>query len=212
MSTIPDETEPRSHRPATAVRHQDLQGRLLAAAEAAMAAAGLASLRARTLAEVAGCSVGAIYGIFPDLDALALAVNGRTLEAIDAAMGRVAPGADPAERLVQLALCYLGYAAANRQRWTALFQHRMPPGQPVPPWYVERQGAAFSHIEPPLAALLPGLPEEERGRLARSLFSAVHGMVALGLDEKLAALPVEGLRGQLRIVVEAVARGLAARS
>ena len=45
--------------------------------------------------------------------------------------------------------------------------------------------------------------------LARSLFSAVHGMVALGLDERVAAMTLPVLREQLRVVVGAVARGLA---
>jgi len=209
MNTSQEKSEQGPHRPATVARHHDLHDRLVAAAEAAMATAGLASLRARALADAAGCSVGAIYGVFPDLDALALAVNGRTLDAIDAAMGKVAPGGDPVEHLVQLALSYLGYAASNRQRWTALFQHRMAEGQPIPPSYAARQAAAFSHVEQPLAALRPDLPDEQRSLLARTLFSAVHGVVALGLDEKVAAMPVAVLGAQLRTVVEAMARGLA---
>ena len=175
-------------------------------------ASGLA-LRARSLADATGCSVGAIYGVFPDLDALILAVNGRTLDAIDAAMARADQGAGgraaPAERLVRLAEAYLDYAAANQPRWTALVQHRMADGRAVPAAYAARQDAAFSHIEQPLAALLPGLPEGQRRRLARTLFSAVHGMVALGLDEKVAAMPAGALRTQLRTVVAAMARGLA---
>lgn len=205
----PDDPGRSSRRPATAARHHDLHDRLLAAAEAAITAAGLGNLRARALADAAGCSVGAIYGVFPDLDALALAVNGRTLDAINAALGQAAPGHDPAEHLVQLALSYLGYAAAHRQRWTALFQHRMAEGQPIPPAYAARQAAAFAHVEQPLAALMPGLPGAQRSLLARSLFSAVHGVVALGLDEKLAAMPAAVLRAQLRTIVEAMARGLA---
>jgi len=209
MNTIQEKYEQGSRRPATVARHHDLHDRLVAAAEAAMAVAGLASLRARTLADAAGCSVGAIYGVFPDLDALALAVNGRTLDAIDAAMGQAAPGGDPVEHLVQLALAYLGYAAGNRQRWGALFQHRMAEGQPIPPSYAARQAAAFSHVEQPLAALRPDLPGAQRSLLARTLFSAVHGVVALGLDEKVAAMPIPVLRAQLRVIVEAMARGLA---
>ncbi len=209
MNAIQENSEQGSHRPATVARHQGLHGRLVDAAEAAMAAAGLASLRARALADAAGCSVGAIYGVFPDLDALALEVNARTLDEIDAAMGKAPPGDGPVEHLVQLALSYLGYADAHRQRWNALFQHRMADGRPIPPSYAARQAAAFSHVEQPLAALMPGLPNEQRGLLARTLFSAVHGVVALGLDEKVAAMPVPVLRAQLRAVVEAMARGLA---
>ena len=190
------------------MRHQDLHDRLVAAAEAAIGHVGLANLRARNLAETAGCSVGAIYGVFPDLDALVLAVNGRTLDAIDAAMRDAGSRGGPVHRLVRLADAYLEYAAAHRLLWNALFQHRMPHGRPITPEYADRQIAAFSHIEAPLGVLRPGLPDKQRALLARTLFAAVHGMVELGLDEKVAAMPLPVLRAQIRTVVEAIARGL----
>jgi len=200
-----------AQRVATTVRHHDLHVRLIAAAEAAIADSGLANLRARSLAEAAGCSVGAIYGVFPDLDTLVLAVNGRTLDAIDAAMRQAASNQGPVEHLVLLAEAYLGYAASHRRRWAALFQHRMPEGRPVARWYAERQELAFATVELPLSALMPDLAQRERALLARTLFSAVHGIVALGLEEKVAALPMPVLRAQLRLMVEATSRGLARR-
>jgi AcrR family transcriptional regulator len=209
MNTIQEKYERRSHRAATIQRHQDLHDRLVTAAEAALTRSGLANLRARDLAEAAQCSVGAIYGVFPDLDALVLEVNGRTLLAIDAAMRDAGAGADPVEHLVRLAQAYLDFAVGHRPRWAALFAHTLPPNRSVPDWFAERQAAAFSHIETPLAALAPALAEPERALLARSLFAAVHGMVTLGLDEKVAAMPMPTLRAQVRMVVEAVARGLA---
>ena len=206
---VQDNSERRSHAAASA-RRDDLRQRLVAAAEAAVAQHGLESLKARTLATAAGCSVGAIYDVFADLDGLVLAVNGRTLDAIDTALRERGDGAGaaPAERLVRLAAAYLGYAARHRRRWDALFLHRMPEGRPVEAWYAVRQTAAFSHVEAPLGDLLPGLDGAARALLARSLFSAVHGMVALGLDEKVAAMPLEVLREQVATVVRAVAAGL----
>lgn len=198
---------PRTTRTATATRHQDLQDALVAAAEAAVAHDGLDKLRARALAEAAGCSVGAIYTVFPDLDALVLAVNARTLGAIGTAMAGVSPAGDPAQHLVRLALAYLAYASAQRRLWAALFQHTLG-GQAAPEWYAAQQAAAFSHIEAPLALLRPDLAAVDCALLARSLFSAVHGMVALGLDEKVATLPLPVLEQQVRLVVEALARGL----
>ncbi len=196
-------------RDSTALRHQDLHDRLLAAADAAIASGGLPSLKARTVAEAVGCSVGAIYGVFADLDALVLAVNGRTLEAIAACLADVPSVDGPAEHLARLSAAYLDYAAANGPRWRALFQHRMPVGRPVTPEYAARQVAAFSFIEAPLAELRPDLALDQRTLLARTLFSAVHGMVDLGLDEKVASLTLAGMRAQIRLVVSAIAAGLA---
>ena len=48
------------------------------------------------------------------------------------------------------------------------------------------QTRLFVYVEEPLRMLRPTTPER-RALLARSLFSAVHGIVALGLEEKLQA-------------------------
>lgn len=174
-----------------------------------MAADGLAALRARALAERVGCSVGAIYSVFADLDGIILAVNARTLAQIDRAMAGVGATADPVAHLVHLATAYLDYAAGARRRWAALFQHTLGDGRTAPDWYARQQETAFSHVEAPLGRLCPGLPVADRGLLARTLFSAVHGMVALGLDEKVAAMSLPALRGQVETIVTAMARGLA---
>ena len=180
------------------------------AAETAIEAAGLGELRARGLADAVGCSVGAIYGVFPDLDALVLTVNSRTLEAIAAAMRTATADRDPALHLERLADAYLDYAFRNRRRWAALFEHRMSDGHPLPDWYEACRTAAFDLIAAPVASLRPDLPDPDRALLARTLFSAVHGMVALGLDNKVTAVTLPVLRGQVRTVVAATARGLRA--
>lgn len=187
-------------------RKDELRRALIDRAEAVIAAQGLGALRARDLAEAAGCAVGAIYTAFPDLDALVLEVNRRTLVLFEAAVA--AEEGDPAAALVRLGLAYLGFARAHLQRWRALFQHRLAADRTVPDWYVAEQGRLFHHIERPLRALRPDLSGEARELLARSLFSATHGLVSLGLDEKLMALPDGVLEDQVRLVVGALARGL----
>jgi AcrR family transcriptional regulator len=50
---------------------------------------------------------------------------------------------------------------------------------------------------------------ENTGLWARSLFSAVHGMVVLGLEQKLIAVPIDALRNEIAIIVRAMVNGLA---
>ncbi len=195
-------------RPATASRHEKLQTALIEAAERAIATQGLGALRARALAEEVGCAVGAIYTIFPDLDGIILAVNARTLVEIDALLGQAQDLTDPIAHLVWLASAYLDYAASHRSRWAALFQHRLPAGRSMPDWFARQQDTAFSHIEVPLARLCPALSTPDAALLARSLFASVHGMVALGLDEKLVPMPLPVLHQQIATIVTATARGL----
>jgi AcrR family transcriptional regulator len=196
-------------------RREVLKARLIAAAERTVAARGLGSLRARDLAREAGCAVGAIYNVFADLDALILAVNVRTLVALErelraASEGDAAEAGDPPARLVRLALAYLDYARANTHCWRAVFEHRMAPGRALPQWYLDAQQPLFGYVEAPLRGLQPEVSPDRLALLARSLVSAVHGMVMLGLEEKLQALPAETLREQLAFVVTAAARGLSA--
>lgn len=77
----------------------------------------------------------------------------------------------------------------------------------LPEWFVEQQHRLFAQVEQPLAALLPELDREARRILARTVFSAVHGIVALGLEEKLASLPSPDLGRQLAATVRAMVMG-----
>lgn len=193
----------------TEERRERLRDELVRLAEETVAERGLPGLKARDLAARAGCAVGAIYTAFPDMDALILAVNARTLRRFEAFIARRegAPG-EPAGRLVHLAVSYLAFAAEHPLLWRALFQHRLAEEKAPPDWYMVEQVRLFSYIEEPLAEMRPELKGRERPLLARTLFSAVHGIVSLGLDEKLGAVPEPVLRAQVETVVEAMGRGL----
>ncbi len=210
MNIVQDKNEHRSRRPGTVARRSDLALRLTDLAEAAIARSGVQDLRARALADAAGCAVGAIYTVFPDLDELILTVNGRTLDAIDAALTAAVRGVSaPEAQMEQLASAYLNYATNHRGLWNALFQHRMAGGRAVPDWYAGRLAVAFTHIEMPLRRLQPDLDDAACGPFARTVFSAVHGVVELGLAGKTA--PPGMLHGQLQRMVAALARGLDTR-
>jgi AcrR family transcriptional regulator len=194
-------------RPATALRHQGLRQELIAAAEGVIETQGLENLRARDLAVQAGCSVGAIYNVFTDLDWLVLEVNANTLRAIGARMATI-NSTEPLDCLLRLADAYLDYAVEHRRRWDALFNHQMPLDAETPEGFDEVQNEAFSYIEAPLARLRPDFPQPALGMLGRSIFAAVHGMVALGLDKRVGSYGVPVLRSQIAVVVRAIAAGL----
>jgi AcrR family transcriptional regulator len=198
----------------TAGRRDRLREALVAAAEDTIAKGGLVELRARTLAEKAGCAVGAIYNAVTDLDELVLLANIRTLAALEQELSAARDGDEGSgttksaiAQLVRLAHAYLAFAAANTFRWRALFDHQMP-GRDIPDWYRDAQHRLFRHVEEPLRILQPRATSKRRALLARSLFSAVHGLVRLGLEEKLQAVPVTALREQITFVITAIGRGM----
>jgi AcrR family transcriptional regulator len=195
----------------TAKRREQLKAALVAAAEWEISTGGLRGLKARELAYKVGCAVGAIYNVVSDLDDLILLVNARTLDEIEHKLVAIGPANTSEEataQLVRLALVYLDFAAEHTPRWRALFDHRLPEGRELPDWYVASQSKLFAYVEQPVAVLLPSASPEQRTLLARSLFSAVHGMVMLGLEEKLQRIPLPALREQITAVVTAIGRGM----
>ena len=211
MNSVQAKSERRSQKSSTLERHRELAVRLVETAETVIAASGLPELRARDLARASGCSVGAIYSVFPTLDALIMAVNDRTLSALQHAIEAETWPPRPEDQLAGFAASYLDFAARHRNRWAALFQHRLPPGQTVSAEYEARQALVFARVAEPISSLCPGLSEVELSLLTQTLFSAVHGIVALGLEQKLGTAPMPVLHSQLRGMVEAIARGLKSR-
>jgi len=193
-------------------RREKLRTDLILAAERMIAERGLSGLKTRDLAREIGCANGAVYNLVADMDELILRVGSRTLLRLDEALSAaVSPGeAVPQETLVRIAIAYCDFAAENLQLWRALFEHRMDTDKVVPDWSVEDQMQLFRHIYQPLATLFPNRSSEELGITARSLFSAVHGMVALGLEQKLVAVPLPALREEIARLVRAMIEGLIA--
>ena len=198
-------------------RRRKLRDALIDAAERTIEQEGLRGLKARELAYKVGCAVGAIYNVVTDLDDLIYAVNARTLQQLEAKLTAAGATGAPEEpgiegavkQLVRLALAYLEFAAARTLRWRAVFDHQPLPGRVMPDWYLSEQLRLFGYVEAPLRVLLPAAAPERRALIARSLVSAVHGIVVLGLEEKLQLIPLPVLREQVTLLVGAVGRGLA---
>ena len=199
--------------PKAVARRRKLRDALIHAAERTIAKEGLRGMKARELAYEVGCAVGAIYNVVADLDELILHANARTLAALEKALTAAATsgrGPDWAiDQLVKLALAYLEFAASHRRQWQALFDHRIARGESPPDWYQRDLERLFGYIEQPVAGLLPDASPARRALLARSLFSAAHGLVALGLEEKLQFVPLPSLREQVTTIVTALGYGLA---
>jgi AcrR family transcriptional regulator len=199
----------------TEERRAGLRQALLEAAERTIAGEGLKSLKARRLAAEANCAIGQIYNVWPDLDSLIIAVNARTLDDLDASAdrggtgdGRGDTGARSARRAARPGGCLSGVREPNAQRWRAVFEHRLAGERELPTWYREQQARLFSHVDRPLRKLLPGVAPPERADLGRAIFSAVHGVVWLGLEELLGPQSYDDLRRQLRTVMGAIVDGL----
>ncbi|MDP5084671.1 MAG: TetR/AcrR family transcriptional regulator [Yoonia sp.] len=190
----------------TELRRQELRDTLIAIAERTIAADGLTALRARDLASEAGCAVGAIYNVFGDLTDLVLAVNARTFHRLgaDVAASLAEAPQDPVEQLVIMAQAYHRFAAQNHLSWRALFDVERAPGEAAPDWYLAEMGQLFNYISDPLAVIFPDRAATDIALLTRALFSSVHGIVLLGLDQASAGVPSDDIDRMIALVLRQI--------
>ncbi len=191
----------------TELRREDLRTRLIDIAEARIRAEGLSAIKARDLAKQADCAVGAIYNVFPDLNGLVMAVNGRTFQTLGevvAASVAAAPQGKPQEELITMSLAYLRFAAENTNLWCALFDLEMSTEMDVPQWYLAELGKLFALIAAPLARLFPDDSRHDIEMMTRTLFSSVHGIVLLGLQRRISGVPMNKIEEMIAILLSNV--------
>lgn len=192
-------------------KRQDLRQRLIASARDRIALHGLASLRARDITQDAGCALGGLYTIFDDLDDLVLQVNASTLDRLESDLIAALSGEpEPARQLRILARGYLAFALGHRNLWAALFEHRLADGAEVPSGHLDKHMFLIQLIARPLALLNPGLDAEDLRVRALTLFSAVHGMISISLEDRFVGIPRARLEAELDAFVALLAAGSAA--
>lgn len=189
------------------MRRAALRDTLIDAAEARITTDGLKNLRARDLAKDAGCALGAIYNVFGDLNDLVLAVNARTFHRLGAQVAAALADApqDATQQLVVMSHAYHRFAAENFNTWRALFDIERPAGEAAPDWYLQEMGQLFAYIDAPLSVLFPEHGAEKRALLTKALFSSVHGIVLLGLDEASAGVPASHLDEMISLILRHLA-------
>jgi AcrR family transcriptional regulator len=180
---------------------------MLETARDIIATKGLRSLKVRDVAEAADCSIGSVYNEFGDFDGLILTVNRETVQALSARLVAV-PSEDPIRQLHGLAETYLSFFTEHANLLRSLYEHRMDEDRPFPEDILLMVMRAFALMHDPLFRLMPGVDPAEIALQARMMFSAVHGIIALGLEERMVAVPPEKLRQQLSQFVDTYLAGL----
>lgn len=193
----------------TETRRALLREKLIDVAETRIATNGLHALKARDVAKDAGCALGAIYNHFNDMQALIMAVNGRTFRRLGTKVSGAVESKrpdDPHSRLIVMGHAYLDFAANNTFLWRALFDLEMSTDGPVPEWYMAELASLFSLIAHPLARIHPGKSHEELDISVRTLFSAVHGIVLLGLEKRISAVPMAQIETMISELLNDIGR------
>jgi AcrR family transcriptional regulator len=135
---------------------------------------GFAHFSAREVAKRIGYSIGTLYNVFGSYDHLMLAINGRTLDLWRAALAARLEEAKE-DRLAQAIAAYFDFAIAHRHAWTALYDFRLPEGEPTPEFYAQKVAAITQIVVNEVASALPEARRSSVPALARSLLATVHG-------------------------------------
>ena len=178
------------------LEHAEVRVALINATLSLMEEGGLASVKARAVAEQAGVSVGTVYNLFGNVDQLILAANLKIYEdlgalgakrmvAIEADLQkRIKSGrlADTARerlhaRLLGLAETYVDFISANANRWSALLAFNRTRAVGESQDNLQHLNALIDILGDVLKEAPRWRTPAERRLAGRALWSAVHGIV-----------------------------------
>ncbi len=179
---------------------EEIKEMVLNAAESIIEEGGFSELTMRKIAMDIGYTVGSIYMVFDNMSDLILHINARTLDAIAAEMERAA-GIESGCCAEELARIYLRYAAKNFNRWSLIFEYRLPKSLTLPAWYQEKIEHVFKVFEAQLAALAPECSVDGSKQAARVLWGGVHGIAMLSLSGKLRLVGVDDVEAGVVMLV-----------
>jgi AcrR family transcriptional regulator len=174
-----------------------------------MAEVGFARFSAREVAKRIGYSIGTLYNVFGSYDLLILAINGRTMT-LWADHLRAHLQQDGGDRLAVLVRGYFDFARDNYNAWSAIYDHRLPPGEQPPEWYGVQRAELTGVVVEEIANVLPLPMRDQAPALARSLVASVHGHCVFALNGTFAMLgetdPQAAALARVREAVAAASR------
>ena len=176
-----------------------------------IAQGGVSQVTARDVARRAGIAVGGIYLAFGTLDHAIVAANAHTLDRLDQKMqaAMVAAADAPLLEVFQvLARCYVDFAIHNRNDWAALSEF-VPRDKSVLETHHAVLQSLVGRIVATLLRLRPDWSRSQAEVRARTLFSAVHGVVHMALEGWFLAAPQDRLHEEIDGLIAAMVEGMA---
>lgn len=150
-------------------------------------------LSLRKIANMIGYVPSTLVNVFGNYNLLLLHAVAQTLDELShEAKSVMSESQDPKQSLYELAYCYHNFAQRHPYRWQLIFEHNMN-GEALPEWQAKRIDSMTGMLEQLLAVLAPQRTEREVLQASRVLWSGVHGITLLSVDDKFfAAEPIDG--------------------
>jgi len=150
-------------------------------------------LSLRKVANMIGYVPSTLVNVFGNYNLLLLHVVAQTLDELALeAKDVVCQSKNAPKALYELAYCYHDFALKNPFRWQLIFEHNMN-GEVLPEWQAERIHMMTSMLEELLTVIAPKRSCSEVLQASRVLWSGVHGITLLSVDDKFFAKePIDG--------------------
>lgn len=171
----------------TELSHTDLTRRALDEAERLVRHGGRQALSMRLIAKAASCASGTLYNVIGDLDDIILRLNARTTGALaDHLEASTVACESPVKCIYAMAHAYVEMGETNAQLWSLLFEYRLPEGRELPDWYREVLARPIENVH--AIARSAFATERECAEFVANIWTALHGVVALAITDKLSIL------------------------
>lgn len=170
---------PRQHAP------EALHAQVMAACDAWLQGSSVHGLSLRALAREVGCAPSTLLKLYGSFHNLLQHVNIETLGQLREVIEPLTSQAAPEARLRALARAYWQFAQREAYRWQLLFDFPLAQEGELDQRQNEMIEALFLRVEATLKEYQPALDDLEARRLGRTLWGSVHGLVQLGLNERL---------------------------
>jgi hypothetical protein len=151
------------------------------------------SLSLRKVANLIGYVPSTLVNVFGSYNLLLLHAVARTLDELSNEAKLVVKQAQGSEQaLYALAYCYHDFARQNPYRWQLIFEHNMN-GDKLPEWQTQRIDNMTAMLEGLLTVIRPDYSSSQVLQASRVLWSGVHGITLLSVDDKFFANePIDG--------------------
>ncbi|MFG6177486.1 TetR/AcrR family transcriptional regulator [Halomonas sp. THAF12] len=199
---------PRQHAP------EALHAQVMAACDAWLQERPVHTLSLRSLAREVGCAPSTLLKLYGSFGNLLQHVNIESLARLRTAIDPLLEESTPEARLKALARAYWEFARREPFRWQLLFDYPLAQEGELDQRQSDMIEALFLRVETTLKEYQPALDDLEARRLGRTLWGSVHGLVQLGLNERLGYWQSEPLEvGELLDqLLSTLLAGLKARS
>ncbi|NVD06986.1 TetR/AcrR family transcriptional regulator [Vibrio sp. JPW-9-11-11] len=150
-------------------------------------------LSLRKIANMIGYVPSTLVNVFGSYNLLLLHAVAQTLDELSSEANQVVNQSQDTETaLYELAYCYHDFAQRHPYRWQLIFEHNMN-GEPLPQWQAQRIESMTSMLEQLLQVLAPHRKSDDVLKASRVLWSGVHGITLLSVDDKFfASEPIDG--------------------